>query len=1257
MEDVNLREIDDLLARHKAGGGGLIELLQEVSACYQYVPREVVEKISTELEVPLTQLYSLATFYQSFKLSPPGKHHVCVCTGTACYVRGAPRLLQTFQNELKVEPGETTPDGEFTFATVNCLGTCAIGPVVTLDGRYYANLSPDAATKLIRNIDELQPAEAEASCGCCEGNGKAASSTAVPARGPAEPPPPFASPEELAATAERVRAGHDPSRTAVIVSGGTCGFVAGAREVFHALATEMERLNLFQRADLKLTGCHGFCAREVLVVVRRGEREIFYCQVKPEDATALLEASVVNDGVLDRLLYQESGGNGAPIVEKNKVPFYAHQERRLLLNNSRIDPLSLDDYLSHGGYSALAKALSGDPGDVIECIKQSGLRGRGGAGFPTGLKWEMTRRTTESLSDNDDGDGDVHCYMVCNADEGDPGAFMDRSIIEGNPHALLEGMAIGAWAMAGDTSASCQGYIYVRNEYPLAIEHLQTAIGQARAAGLLGENILGTGFSFDLRIVRGAGAFVCGEETALIESIEDRIGEPRIKPPFPVVKGLWGMPTALNNVKSWASAAMILDKGPEYFASVGTENSRGTAVFSLVGKIANTGLIEVPMGMTLGEIIHDIGGGSQTGRPIKAVQTGGPSGGCIPASMLDIPVDYESLTKAGTIMGSGGMIVMDETTCMVDTAKYFVHVGMEESCGKCTPCRDGLRHMHHILEQITEGRGKPGDIELLERIGNHIRELSFCGLGKTAANPVLSTIRYFRDEYEAHIYRKRCPAVVCRELISSPCQHLCPITAEAPEYIALIAQGRFQEAFSSIVKDNPLPNVCARVCHHPCESRCLAAQSGGPLAVRALKRFAVDHAMHSGLYPPPPQPAPTGEPVAIIGSGPAGLMAAFYLARSGYRATIFEALETPGGTLVAGIPAYRLPREFLEADIENVRRAGVEIRTGVRVGRDVAFDDITRDFKAVFVATGAHKSRKLGIPNEDAEGVLDSIDFLTRVNLNKPVRVGGRVGVIGGGNAAVDAARVALRLKECQSVQVIYRRTRAEMPAFTEEVDALVEEGAELRLLTAPTAILTQNGKLTGVRCMRMELGERDESGRRRPVPVPGSEFDIPLDTLLVAIGEDPDVKFLGRDSGIDVSRRGSAIVAKETQATGRAGVFAGGDVVTGPDTVVAAMAAGKVAAEMIGTYLRGAAVERHYDLVRPSQYVPPAAPAEQVGEPAEMPERVEVALLPVAERLGGFTEVELTLTEEQAMREAGRCLRCDLQTDDAKRQLVELSP
>ncbi|MDZ7620642.1 MAG: FAD-dependent oxidoreductase, partial [Patescibacteria group bacterium] len=457
-------------------------------------------------------------------------------------------------------------------------------------------------------------------------------------------------------------------------------------------------------------------------------------------------------------------------------------------------------------------------------------------------------------------------------------------------------------------------------------------------------------------------------------------------------------------------------------------------------------------------------------------------------------------------------------------------------------------------------------------------------------------------------------------------------------------------------KDNPLPNVCARVCHHPCESRCVAGQMGGALSVRALKRFAVDQAIREGAYPPPPKPAPTGEQVAIVGSGPAGLMAGYFLALRGYRPVIFEALDVAGGTLITGIPAYRLPRDLLALDVENVRRAGVEIRTGVRVGKDIAFDDLTRDYKAVFIATGAHKSKKLGVPNEGAEGVLDSIEFLTQVNLGKPVSIGARVGVIGGGNAAIDAARVALRLEGCKSVQVIYRRTRVEMPAFAEEVEALEEEGAKLELLAAPAEILTEGGKLTGVRCIRMELGPPDDSGRRRPVPVAGAEFDIPLDTLLVAIGEDPEMKFLGKDSGIEISRQGGAVVARETQATGLAGVFAGGDVVTGPNTVVEAMAAGKVVAETIDAYIRTGTAQRHYGLVRPSRYVPPVVPVEQEVAPGETPERAEVVALPVDGRLAGFTEVELTLTKEQAIVEANRCLRCDLQTADAKRQLVELT-
>jgi len=596
---------------------------------------------------------------------------------------------------------------------------------------------------------------------------------------------------------------------------------------------------------------------------------------------------------------------------------------------------------------------------------------------------------------------------------------------------------------------------------------------------------------------------------------------------------------------------------------------------------------------------------------------------------------------------------MDEDTCMVDFARYFLDFAQKESCGECVPCRLGTKQLLSILEDITAGKGSPEDIDLLLELAQGIKAGALCGLGQTAPNPVLTTIRYFRDEYEAHVRRKRCPAVACRELISSPCQYVCPIGTQAPVYISLIAQGRFQEAFDVILEDNPLPSVCARVCHHPCESKCQAGQGGSPIAIRALKRFAADYAHQAGTYPgngAPAGEAARGEKVAIVGAGPAGLTAAYQLARGGYDVTIFEALSVAGGALAAYIPEYRLPRDRLNADIKNITNAGVKIRTNTRIGEDISLEDLKGDHRAVFLAAGAHKSKRMGIAGEDAEGVLDAMEFLGNANLHRGVQVGRRVGIIGGGNAAVDAARVAMRLEQCEQVVIIYRRTRAEMPAFEEEVDAADEEGIRLQILTAPTRIVSKGGRLTGVECIRTELGEPDSSGRRRPVPVEGSEYLIELDTLIVAIGEGNDLSFLGGGHGIGISRWGTLEVDPQTLATGADGIFAGGDVVSGPATVVEAMAAGKLAAEMIDKYIRGEPLKRQYTFVRPSMYVPPVELSEEEIEHSQRP---DVPSLPAGGRVGSFAEVELNLSPESAVREARRCLRCDLETEDARRQLA----
>ncbi|MFO7957100.1 MAG: NADH-quinone oxidoreductase subunit NuoF [Candidatus Brocadiia bacterium] len=536
------------------------------------------------------------------------------------------------------------------------------------------------------------------------------------------------------------------SERSICICLGTGCAANGGQEVFDAFKEAAERLDEEGTLEIRRTGCHGFCERGPVVVVR--PPGIFYNEVQPENAEAVVEKALTSDEPVEDLLYRWEGER---LVREEEVPFYKHQRRIALRLNGHIDPLDIRDYIREGGYSALATALLRyTPEQVIEEVSDSGLRGRGGGGFPTGRKWASCRNA----------EGEVK-YVICNGDEGDPGAFMDRSIMEANPHAVLEGMIIGSYAIGAH-----EGFIYVRQEYPLAQVTLHTALEQAREYGLLGERILGSRHNFDIEIVRGGGAFVCGESTALMASIEGRVGEPRAKHIHTVESGLWERPTTLNNVETWANVPVIIERGADWFSSIGSEGSKGTKVFSLVGKVKNTGLVEVPMGITLREIIYDIGGGIQGDKEFKAVQTGGPSGGCIPAEYLDLEVDFDRLTEVGSMMGSGGMIVMDEDSCMVDVARYFLNFLTEESCGKCTPCREGNKRMLQILERICGGEADMADLELLEDLADVVKTTSLCALGTSAPNPVLSTIKYFRDEYEAHIKEKRCPAGVCRALIT-----------------------------------------------------------------------------------------------------------------------------------------------------------------------------------------------------------------------------------------------------------------------------------------------------------------------------------------------------------------------------------------------------------------------------------------------------------------------------------------------------------
>jgi NADP-reducing hydrogenase subunit HndC len=558
------------------------------------------------------------------------------------------------------------------------------------------------------------------------------------------------SPTELDKYRQQLVSQRDPNRACIVTSVGTCGLARSAGEVAEAISKTLTKLGLKDSVDLRTTGCHGFCEIEPVVIIY--PKGIMYQHVTPADVPEIISESVVNGKIIERLLYTDAS-TGKKITYEQDVSFSSKQNRVLLNSNKLVNPNEIDDYIAIGGYSALSKVLSSiQPDDVIETVKKSGLRGRGGAGFPTGRKWEQCRNAPSA---------DGVRFVICNADEGDPGAYMNRSLLEGNPHSVLEGMIIGAYAIG-----SHYGYIYVRQEYPLAVQNVLKAIEQARGQGLLGENILGSGFNFDIKVHRGAGAFVSGESSALMTAIEGKVGEPRPKYIRTSISGVEGKPSTLNNVETWANVPLIINKGVDWFRSIGSEGSKGTKIFALVGKVHNSGLVEVPMGTTLREIIFSIGGGIPRGKKFKAVQTGGPSGGCIPERMLDMPVDFDELAKVGSMMGSGGMIVMDEDTCMVDIARYFVNFLSDESCGKCVPCREGLRQMLIILGDICSGKGTEKGLALLQEVAEVMKDASLCALGTSAANPVLSTIKYFRDEYESHIKEKRCPAGVCKKLVS-----------------------------------------------------------------------------------------------------------------------------------------------------------------------------------------------------------------------------------------------------------------------------------------------------------------------------------------------------------------------------------------------------------------------------------------------------------------------------------------------------------
>ena len=1009
----------------------------------------------------------------------------------------------------------------------------------------------------------------------------------------------------------------------LVCSGAGC-ISSDCHSVRDALLDCLEANGLSESVQVTETGCIGTCDLGPVMVVeplkKRGEpheadRAVFYTRLTPQEIPEIIESHLLHGRVAEEKTYYDHR-QGRYISFMEDIEYFRNQTKIALRNCGNIDHGSLEQYIANDGYMAAAKVFeSYTPEMVVEDIKRSGLRGRGGAGFPTGIKLEAGMKAQAENK-----------YLVCNADEGDPGAFMDRSILEGDPHSIIEGMII-----CGYTTGAKTGYVYVRAEYPLAVERLGKAIQDAREAGLLGRDILGSGFDFDLEIRIGAGAFVCGEETALMASIEGERGEPRQKPPFPFQKGLFGRPTIICNVETYANIAPILLKGADWFAGIGTKKSKGTKVFALAGAINNTGIVEVPMGTTLGEVIFDIGGGIRKNRTFKAAQTGGPSGGCITSVNLNTPMDYETLTELGAIMGSGGLITMDEDTCMVDMARYFMEFIQEESCGKCVPCRLGTKRMLEILERMTRGEGEDGDIDRLEELGSMIRETAVCGLGQTAPNPVLSMISNFREEFEEHIKYRYCRAGVCADMFISPCQNACPADVNVPGYVALVAAGRLRDAYNLIRKENPFPAVCGRVCTHECESKCRRGQLDEPVAIADLKRYIADYVLkHEEPYMDLVFPK-KGKSVGIIGAGPSGLTCGYYLARLGYDVDVYESQPIAGGILAFGIPEYRLPSDVLQHEIKLIEQVGVNILLNTEVGSDVTFYQLRNRHDAIYIATGTQFPNRIGIPGEDLKGVYHGLDFLRDVNLGKDVKVGGRVAVIGGGNTAIDAARTALRLG-AQEVTVLYRRLIEDMPADRREIRDALEEGIRIIPLVAPVSFIGRE-KVSGIECIKMETSGFDPRGRRKPKPVPGTEFTIKVDYVIPAVSQYSDLPFINKDE-VEVTQWGTFVTDRDTLMTKMRGVFAGGDVVRGSDTVIRAIADGKNAARAIDRYLGGTGILNTGEDIE----IPQAVDEKEIIEH----ERFPMKYLPPKERSRNFREVALGYHKLNAIAEAMRCLRCD---------------
>lgn len=1024
-----------------------------------------------------------------------------------------------------------------------------------------------------------------------------------------------------------------PDKPYVAIGMGTCGIGRGAEVLYDSFERTIKERDL--DITLKKTGCFGFCAEEPLInIYIPGKPLIIMHRVSENDVVPIVIG--IEKGIMpyrnilcrveewDFITGKFKFGEGLTEYPLwNEVPFFKWQKKIVLRNCGIIAPDDIEEYIAVGGFFPLYNALHKmTPNSVIEEVKTSKLRGRGGAGFPTGIKWELMAKAQDSQK-----------YIICNADEGDPGAFMNRNEIESDPFMLLEGMTIGAYAMG-----ATKGVVYIRAEYPLAVQRLTNAIEQAKMRGLLGENILNSGFNFDIDVVEGAGAFVCGEETALIQSIEGRAGRPTPRPPYPAQKGLYGKPTNINNVETWCNIPVIISKGGEWFTSTGTEKSSGTKVFSLVGKVKNTGLVELPLGSTLETIVFKIGESTGTHKRVKAVQSGGPSGGCIPVEYFNTPVDYESLNALGAIMGSGGMVVMDQDNCMVDVARYFIEFSNGESCGKCTPCREGLAQTLHILNRITEGNATAKELDTLVNIGQTMKSTALCGLGQTAPNPVLTTLRYFRDEYDHHMIEKKCEPGICHSLFTALCINSCPMHMNIPRYLQLLKEDKLDEAFESTLRDNPLPSTIGRICHFHCQMKCLRETIDAPVSQGDIHRYIADTIHKEGrAYKTynrlvKEKLAPTYKKIAIIGGGPAGLTAAFYLVRLGHHVTIFESETAAGGILRWGIPKYRLPLDVLDREVEFIKDLGVVFKFNTTVGKDVPMEELERNYNKIVIAIGAHKDVMLNVKGNQLGGVISGMDFLKDVAKGNEPHIGKNVVVIGAGNVAIDSARTAHRFGA--EVSVVYRRVKADMPANKDEIKEAEIEGINFYFLSNPKEILADvSDRVRGIELTRMECGDIDLSNRRKPVPT-GDSFIIGCDTVLMAVGEEVEAPFL-KEYGIKTLSNGNVYANHFSFQTNHPKIYAIGDAVTGPSTAAEAMGVAKKAAEVIDFELMNK--RRFHKLFRKFDY------SNQVPLKPEGGNRHYSIKRPLEERKGNFKEINLGYSKEQAYDEAARCLRCDV--------------